>query len=152
PAAGLITLGAMRRVLEIDGADDQRAHFQRIENLVRVKTQESTLRHRKLKGRFVFDAIDANGMVWVRKDRSETADRITITPKDAIDWRFEGEAPIVALSGKPVPYETFYAALIPNAPKPLAANLQVSDSRICLAGRVAGESESRRTLAATRFA
>ena len=151
-AAGLIALGAMRKVLEIDEANDTAAHFERIKALAVNGAEKSFLRHRskRLKGRFVVDQID-RGMVWVRKERSKTADRITITPKDANDWQFEHEAPVEALHGNPVAYGEFYAGVIPGAEPPLTANLRVSDSRICLAGRVGGESASRRSLAGVRF-
>lgn len=150
-AAGLIALGAMRKVLELNEANDTGAHFERIKALATKRAEKSFLRHRRWKGRFVVEIIDRNGMVWVRKERSETADRMTITPNDANDWQFEREAPVQALVGNPVPYEEFYGGLIPGAEPSLAANLRLSDSRICLAGRAGGESALRRMLSGVRF-
>jgi hypothetical protein len=151
-AAGLIALGAMRKVLETDEANDTAAHFERIKALTANGAENWFLRHKskRLKGRFVVEKID-RGMVWVHEERSKTRVRTTITPKDANDWQFEGEAPVQALAGNPVPYDEFYAGLIPGAEQPLAANLRLSDSRVCFAGRVGGERASRRALEGVRF-
>jgi hypothetical protein len=141
----------MRKVLELKEANDSSAHFQRIEGGAKRQGEPVFLRHRKLKGRFVVDAVDRNGMIWVRKEHSKTADRVTVTQRDANDWQIEGEAPVEALTGVPLPLAAFYPPLIPGSSAPLKENLHLSDSRVCLAGRSAGEKQSREILERIRF-
>jgi hypothetical protein len=150
-AAGLVALGAMRQILELEGANDMSAHFQRIEAAAKGRGAQVFLRHTKWKGRFVVDAVDRNRMVWVRKEHSKTADRMTLTPKDANDWRVESEGPVQAVTGGPLPFAALYTALVADSGAPLMENLQLSDSRICLAGRTAGEKQSGQILQTIRF-
>jgi hypothetical protein len=90
-------------------------------------------------------------MVWVRKEDCRTGDRITITPKDAANWQFEGEPPVECLAGIRLPYEAFYLALMSEAGRMIPKNLQLSDSRICLAGRVMGENQCWQVINTVRF-
>jgi hypothetical protein len=53
--------------------------------------------------------------------------------------------------GAGLPYRRFYEDLIEGAAAPLEPNLARSDSAICLASRVAGESVSRAAFSAIRF-
>jgi hypothetical protein len=150
-AAGLIALGAMRRRLGLSDANDTVSHFRRIEALAMKRSGNFFLRNEKLKGRFVVERKDGNGVVWVRQEPSTTKFRTVIMPTDANNWQFDGEAPIEAVAGHPVPSGDFYAELVDGANELLTPNLGLSDSGICLAGRATGESDSQRTLAAIRF-
>jgi hypothetical protein len=157
--AGLVALGAIRRRLALDDANDSLSHFQRIEKLAGRREGETFLRHHTIKGRFRLDGKDQRGLVWVRREPAGAADnsthsgppRVVILSSNANEWRFEREAPTQAIQGAGLPYGRFYEELIEGATAPLESNLKQSDSGICLAGRVTGESASRSVVAALRF-
>lgn len=157
--AGLVALGAIRRRLALPDASDSLSHFQRIEKLAGRCDNETFLRHETMKGRFRLDGKDRRGVVWVRRVSSGTGDRFTqdgpprvaLLPGNASQWRLEREAPTEALQGAGLPHGPHYASLIDSAVAPLPSNLAHSDSALCLAGRVAGESVSRNAFAAIRF-
>jgi hypothetical protein len=158
-AAGLVALGAVRQRLALDGAHDCAAHFQRIERLARERATHATLRHNALTGRFTVEGLDPSGVVWVRRELARTPrtasrsgpPRITILPATAAQWYFEGEPRVQELPGAELEYAELYRDLIDSAPPVAAPNLARSDSALCLAGRVAGESASRGILASIRF-
>jgi hypothetical protein len=151
-AAGLVALGAMRRRLELDNANDLTAHFQRLRALALRGADDGTrLRYRSRRERFVVDKIDDMGMVWVEEISSKTSYRRTISIKTAVDWRFEGEAPVQVISGDKVLYERHYVELVQPGGAIKSSNLTRSDSGICLAGRIAGGNRTRTALAAIRF-
>jgi hypothetical protein len=157
--AGLVAVGAIRRRLSLHDASDCLSHFERIAKLAGRCDSETFLRHDTMKGRFRLDGIDQRGLVWVRRVSGGAGDpfaqngppRIVILASNANQWRFEREAPTVALQGIGLSYGPHYAGLIDGAAEPLPSNLAQSDSAICLAGRVAGESVSRNAFAAIRF-
>ncbi|HUR32245.1 MAG TPA: hypothetical protein VM032_00505, partial [Vicinamibacterales bacterium] len=157
--AGLVALGAIRHRLALDHANDSLSHFQRIKRLAGRLEGETFLRHQKYKGRFLLDGMDQRGLVWVRREPAGAGDttthsgppRIAILASNANDWRFEREAPTQAIQGGGLPYLGFYEQLIDGAASPLESNLKQSDSGVCLAGRVTGESASRSLFAGLRF-
>jgi hypothetical protein len=55
------------------------------------------------------------------------------------------------MKGLGLSYGPIYERLIQGAPAPVQANLEQSDSAVCFATRVAGESVSRNILASIRF-
>lgn len=158
-AAGLITLGAMRYRLALDGANDSVSHFERIKRLGMQSDVETFLRHEMHAGRFRLEGKDKEGIVWVRRETARTSKswnrngplRTVILPSNANEWRFDGEAPMQAAQRAELPYGPFYEELVEGAGVPIPTNLTQSDSGICIAGRVAGESVSRSVLAAIRF-
>jgi hypothetical protein len=157
--AGLVALGAIRRRLALPDASDSLSHFQRIEKLAGRCDNETFLRHDTMKGRFRLDGKDLRGLVWARRVPSAAGDpftqdglpRVALLPHHAGHWRLEREAPTEALQGAGLPYEPHYTDLVDGAAAPLPSNLAQSDSAICLAGRVAGESVSRNAFAAIRL-
>jgi len=157
--AGLVALGAMRRRLALDDANDSLSHFQRIEKLAGRLEGETFLRHHTIKGRFRLDGKDQRGLVWVRREPASASDttthsgppRVVILASNANDWRFERESPTQAIEGAGLPYGRFYEQLIEGTPPPLESNLKQSDSGVCLACRVTGESASRTVFSALRF-
>lgn len=157
--AGLVALGAIRRRLALDDANDSLSHFQRIEKLAGRQEGETFLRHHTIKGWFRLDGKDQRGLVWVRREPAGAGDttthsgppRVVILASNANDWRFEREAPTQAIQGAGLPHGRFYEQLIEGAAAPLETNLKQSDSGICLAGRVTGETASRDVYAALRF-
>ena len=156
--AGLVTLGAIRHRLTLDDANDALSHFERIEKFAARQDAETYLRHNSIKGRFRLDGKDPRG-VWARREQRRHSDksaqsgppRVVILPANANQWRFEREAPAETVHGAGLPYGRFYEELIEGAAAPLQPNLARSDSAICLAGRVAGESVSRSAFSAIRF-
>ena len=151
-AAGLVALGAMRRRLELDDANDLTAHFQRIRACaLRGGDDVTKLRYRSEYKRYVVDKIDDMGMVWVKAIPLKRSLRRTISPRTSIDWRFDGEAPVQVISGDGVLYERHYSELLHEGETIKSSNLTQSDSGICLAGRVAGGTITRTTLAAIRY-
>jgi len=158
-AAGLVALGAIRCRLTLAEANDALSHFERIERLAARRDGESYVRHRTLRGRFRLQGRDARGFVWVRQEQKTVADRfssngppaIAVHAGNANEWRLEHEAPVETVHGSGIPYRHFYEALIEGAPTLLELNLSRSDSAICLAGRVTGESVSRSAFSAVRL-
>ena len=158
-AAGLVALGAMRRRLALDDANDCLSHFQRIERLAMQVDEEIFLRHDGYKGRFRLEPKDDKGWVWVRQDTAGTSIgsrrngplRMVILPSRANEWRFDGEAPTQQVQGVELPCHRFYEVLVDGASAPIPSNFSKSDSGICIAGRVAGESISQTCFAAIRF-
>lgn len=150
-AAGLVTLGAMRKCLELDDANDLGSHFQRIVSLARNGTRGIFLRHAERAGRYEIDGVDNNGNLWVKKVPVTTGLRISITRNSSVAWRFDGEAPVAVLHGRTLPNATFYEHLVRQGGTIKASNLAESDSGICLAGRSMGESSTKNSMAAIRF-
>jgi len=149
-AVGLVALGAMRRRLELDGADDLGSHFQRIESLALKGDSDTLLRWRDQAGRYVLDGKDDDGMVWAKLVSSTRRIRRTITRDTAADWRFDGEPPVRALAGDHLRHGQHYVELVEGAGVAIG-NLGLSDSAICLAGRVTGEVSTYEVLARVRF-
>jgi hypothetical protein len=158
-AAGLVALGAMRYRLSLAGANDSVSHFERIKRLAMRSDVETFLRHETHTGRFRLEGKDKEGIVWVRRETARTSKswnrngplRTIILPSNANDWRFDGEAPMQTAQGAELPYGPFYQELVEGAGVPIPTNLTQSDSGICIAGRVAGESVSKSILAGIRF-
>lgn len=147
-AAGLVALGAMRRRLELDGANDLGSHFQRIESLALRAGSDTFLRWRnEPRRRYVLDGKDDEGMVWAKRVSSTRLTRRTINRRTAVEWAIDGEAPV---SGARLLYGQHYAELVEGAGLSVA-NLALSDSAICLAGRVTGEINTQEVLARVRF-
>ena len=158
-AAGLAALGAMCRRLTVDGANDSSSHYQRIERLARNNI-ESYLRNNKQKGRFRLEgAKDHQGVIWVRSVTADSSRRFVnqnrrrfgILPSNACDWYFDGEAPVQAIEAAELSHGEFYGKLVVAGAPVVRSNFRRSDSGICLAGRVAGESVSKALYAAIRF-
>jgi len=148
-AAGLVALGAMRRRLELAGAADLGSHFQRIEDLALKGGSKTVLRRRNGPGRYVLERKE-DGMVWAKLKSGARGARITITRINAAEWYFEGEAPVRALANDPIRYGKHYGELVEGADIEVT-NLALSDSAICLAGRVTGEVSTYESLARIRF-
>lgn len=146
--AGLIALGAMRKRLELRDANDLGLHFHRIQRLSDPRLSPALLRHKFQHGRFEFDQID-RGIVWLKQIAAPM--RMAVFPHNAEDWRFEGEAPVRLFAGARVPHGVIYAHLIPGQVGVLDKNLAVSDSGVCVAGRVSGASSSEAMFSGIRF-
>lgn len=157
--AGLVTLGAIRYRLTLAEANDALSHFERIERLAAHRDCETYVRHRTMRGRFRLDGKDERGWVWARQEQRGTAEtwtqngppRVSIHAANANEWQLEREAPAETVQGAGLPHGRIYEELIERAGPPMEANLRRSDSAICLAGRVAGESVSRTAFSAIRF-
>ena len=98
-AAGLITLGAMRKCLELDDANDMSRHYDRLVDLTRRQPRGVTLRHNKKAGVFVFAGFDYDRNPCVKKQRAKGISRFPITRLVAVDWRVDGEAPVAFRDG-----------------------------------------------------
>jgi hypothetical protein len=157
--AGLVTLGAIRYRLGLADANDALSHFERIEKLAARRDSAVYLRHRSMRGRFRLDGKADRGWVWARQEQSGPGRgsaqsgpaRVTIHVGNASEWRLEREAPAETIEGAGIPLGHFYQALVDGADPLLELNLRRSDSAICLAGRVTGESVSRGSFSAVRF-
>jgi len=158
-AAGLVALGAMCRRLTAEGASDVISHYQRIERLAINDAVEPFLRHKRHKGRFRLEEKDRTGVIWVRSEIANNSrscskrtklTRFGILPSNAYDWHFDGEVPVQAADGAELPNRDFYEQLMDTS-APVQSNFSQSDSGICLAGRVAGESVSKGLFSGIRF-
>jgi len=150
-AAGLIVLGAMRRCLELDDANDVGSHYQRLLELAHKRPNGVSLRHATLPGCFVFDGFDPNRNPMVKQPRSKSSRRINIPRASAMDWRINGEAPVAVRNGQQVPNSQFYAHLVKQGGNIRPSNLSESHSQICLAGRGVGAAPTRGCMADIRF-
>jgi hypothetical protein len=152
--AGLIALGAMRKRLEIEGANDRAAHFQRIRTLAAKPEFGAEIfdqRHRgRRRGPYLVDGRFEGDLLWASlKAAPET--RVTISPGTARYWKFADEPPVQILDGNSIPFRSFYS-LIPDANADVhEENLQQTDSGICLAGRPTGDAATRRAMSGLRF-
>ena len=151
PAAGLVALGAMRNRLARPQTNDLTLHFERIRSLATGGDNQSQLRSAKRTGRFVVEGIHESGMVWLRQIDAAKAFRMTVGPRAAAEWRFEGEPPVQVLPGERLPNAIIYDGLVETDQHVEASNLVQSDSGICFAGRVAGETSTRSIAAAIRL-
>jgi len=150
-AAGLIALGAMRRLLEREDANDMGSHYQRLLELARKPSKAVSLRHATERGHFAFDGFDKNGNPWVKKLKSRSGRRLTVSRSSAVEWHIDGEAPVTVLNGRQLPNPRFYADLVNGGGEIRPRNLSESHSEICLAGRGAGEAPTQGWLAEIRF-
>lgn len=153
-AAGLVALGAMRRRLECDDANELASHFQRLVALVGFGNKTFLFYPKetkpKARGPYVVDCLDPSGMLWVKLASSPDVRR-TISPATANDWKIQGDPPVQVLAGDQIPYGDLYSCLVENGDAIKVSNLARSDSGICLAGRVTGETSSKGILAGVRF-
>jgi hypothetical protein len=149
-AAGLIALGAMRKCLELDDANDVGSHFQRIVQLAQGGDASVRLRYRSYRDQYALEPLDGDGFPWARNIQ-RPGNRVRINRSSALDWRFHGEAPVVTANGHQLPNAQFYQTLIREGGAIKSSNLNQSDSGICLAGRSIGEMGTRRCLAEVRF-
>lgn len=150
-AAGLIALGAMRKCLELDDANDISTHYEKLLDLARKRPVGVTLRHKKHKGVYAFDRVGEEGDLWVKKLNSTSKRRETISRSLAMNWRIHGDAPVAVLNGELVPNSQFYANLVKRGGDIRLSNLSESHSQICLAGRGVGEASTRCCMEDIRF-
>lgn len=150
-AAGLVALGAMRRCLEMRDASDTSSHYQRLLQLARAGDATVTLRHVKRPGVWAFDGIKPSGHPIVKKLRDRSRQRINIPLESALDWRIQGEPPIVLVPGQQVPNARLYSHLVAGGGEIMPSNLSSSYSQVCLAGRGTGEVPTRGSMEAIRL-
>jgi len=152
PAAGLIALGAMRRRLESHDADDASRHLQRLRALASDREHPATLRHRSRRWQFRPELEPETGLLWACQiDGRGMGERLRILDYHATDWFVEGEPPLEVLMGDRLSHGGLLAAIADGAGAIVEATLAQSDAAISLAGRVRGESETRRFLSRFRF-
>jgi hypothetical protein len=138
--AGLVALGLLRHRMENPGADDLSRHFERISKLATSGDRQRRLMHRaSRRHRYVPLRVDRDG-VWVTQVGVESPVSRTITASSAVDWHFEGEPQMQVAAGAAIDHRHIYDALIPGEAVSFAENLSRSDSAVCLATEVLGES------------
>lgn len=153
PAAGLVTLGVLRRRLEFPNANDMRFHSEQFNTLGDSASSSRILVHSKDPGLWKFDGVHSTGVIWAErvdcrnsKGRSSKSIRRTITLAEyERDWMIQGDPPVV---GEGLHYQPHYLNLIENAGGIFKPNFERSDltTGVCFAGRASGLSESRRVL------
>lgn len=155
-AAGLVTLGALKCRLEIPGANDRSAHFERIRSLAGSVGQTIDLYDQRLRGRkrgpYRLTGHFSSEMPWAKLVNGPDEDKVTISAETARFWQFALEPPVEILQGNRIPFGTFYAALpTPRSGLTITQNLAYSDSAICLAGCPAGDASTRRVMSELSF-
>ncbi|MFZ4081794.1 MAG: hypothetical protein ACOYKN_11240 [Pirellula sp.] len=150
-AAGLITLGAMRKCLELDDANDVDSHYRRLLDIAHARPPGVQLRFTDKRDRFKFYGFDEKGNPIVKNVTVTWFQTRTITRSDAMKWRVYGEAPVAVLNGQKVPHSQIYNNLVKNGGEIKPSNLSQSHSQICLAGRSVGETRTRECIANIRF-
>lgn len=161
-AAGLVALGALRADLEKPNANDVTDHYARIKTLARNRDSTTLLKRRRntadqrgwerYKWRLDGFFPDGNPIAVEILDRPHRHDRSTnrrvgISCEQACNWCIDGEPPIHAGSEASIPYLAIYSSLIADAKDVQPTNLATSHSCVCFAGRKAGESAARATIA-----
>lgn len=153
-AAGLISLGAMRKCLELGDSNDLDNHFRRIASLAQRKVPGVVMRHASMPGKFVIDEVDSDGRIWVRKQSTKgrpSYQRMTLSRSSALNWQFDGEAPVAILRGQQIPNADLYFHLVHNGGPIQPSNLSASDSGVCLAGSVSGGANTKNRFADIRL-
>jgi len=148
-AAGLVTLGAMIGFLERSEANDFSQHLHRIRN-----EKNRILIYRKYPNwTFRYDGSDGGyDMIMQIKNVRTSASRPPLrTIFHFKDVRFQDEPFIEDIIGNELPYGIIYNALVSDNVKILKDNLRKTDSSVCLAGRVMGESKTRDSLSKIHF-
>jgi len=149
-ASGLVTLGAMRKCLELNDANDVSSHYGRLVSIAKSNNEKITLRHNRRTGVFVFDRVDHAGL-WVRKVRCSSRTTHNITKVSSVDWRIDREPPVALALGQQVPNSQLYRNLVSRGGEINTSNLSESYSQICLAGRGTGEVPTKGSMQAIRF-
>lgn len=150
PAAGLVALGLMRRRLEVPDAGDLAVHLNRLRTLYQTARESTILRRVNNRRKFCFGHADADGTLWAHIQGS-TGQRFKIIEEFAFDWHVDGEPPVQVTRGAPMAPAAILHSLFDGAGPVLEENLARTDSAICLAGRVVGESQTQQALSAVRF-
>lgn len=153
-AAGLISLRAMRKCLELGDSNDLDNHFRRITTLAQRRVPGVVLRHATRSGKFVIDSVDTDGRIWVKKQpvgKRPSYQRFTVDRHSSLSWQFDGEAPVAVLPGRQIPNPAMYFHLVQNGGAIQQPNLSASDSGVCLAGSVSGCANTRNRLADIRL-
>jgi hypothetical protein len=142
-AAGLIALGAMRKCLELDDANDVDSHYRRLVEIAHARPKGIYLRFANKRDRFKFVGFDEHGNPIVKNMTVPWPQRRTITRSGAMSWRVSGEAPVALLNGQQLLHSQIYSQLVRNGAEIKPSNLSQSHSQICLAGRGVGEARTR---------
>jgi hypothetical protein len=152
--AGLIALGSLRKRLEISGANDRAAHFERIRifatqsgNGIGILDQRN---RGKKRGPYFLEGQFSEDLLWACL-RDDPRTRVSISPSTAKFWQFSGEPPIEILDGESLPFVDIYSSIPGTSGKIFAENLDQSDSDICLAGRTTGDAGTRRVMSDLQF-
>jgi hypothetical protein len=152
--AGLIALGALRKRLEIPGANDRAAHFERIricatqsDNGIGILDQR---KRGKKRGPYFLEGQYSENLLWACL-RDDPGTRVSISPNTARFWQFSGEPPIEILDGKRLPFADIYSLIPGTSGEIFPENLDQSDSDICLAGRATGDAGTRRVMSDLQF-
>jgi hypothetical protein len=150
PAAALVALGLMRRRLEVPDAGDLASHLGHLRSLYAKGKTDTILRRVNSKKRFRLANADADGTLWAHIAGS-TSVRYKIVEEFAYDWHVDGEPPVQVSRGAPLMLSDTLQSLFHDADPALKENLARTDSAICLAGRVAGGSQTQESLSTIRF-
>jgi hypothetical protein len=154
----------MRRRLALYGANDLASHFDRIKRSVTHGGRVTTLRRTGSRNaRYQFDEVDEHGTLWLSEMLSESARRsrkspprfpmrISVTPYTATEWLFDGEAPLRVETGDALPWGLLYRGLPVGDTSIVDSNLTTTDSAICLASRLSGDSATKSVCDSLSFA
>ncbi len=151
PGAGLVALGMLRRRLCLTDAGDLASHLAYLKRLFATYRTGALLRRAGTRKRFRFIEPDVEGRLRVSPE-GDPDERHTIVEEFAYDWYVDGEPYPVAPRGRPLKLPlAVLDLLLPDACPVVPENLARTDSAICLAGSVAGESRAMAHLSAVRF-
>ena len=144
PAAGLVALGAMRRHLEMDDANDVDAHFRRLNELAR-RCRDVELKHPQENRRWRLD-VDSTGRLWARHLTKRGYSK-SISRDSASQWRLADEPPVAVSATtsawQAIPNGDLYERLILRGDRVRPSNLTATDSGVCLASSLAGGANTR---------
>lgn len=149
PAAALIALGLMRRRMELRNAGDLASHLGRLRDLFSTAREGTVLRRVNNRKRFRFLKAETDGTLWVHP-QGDTS-RHKIIEERAYDWYVDGEPQVQVPGGAPLLVSGILHTLFKESSAVLPENLDRTDSAICFAGRVGGESQTHEALSAVQF-
>lgn len=151
PGAALVACGMMRRRLCVSDAGDLADHLAHLGRLFTTARASTLLRRPANRKRFRFIDRGADGSLRVSPE-GRPDERHTIVEAFAFDWCVDGEPHPVAPKGRPLSLPlALMDRLVPEACSIIPENLARTDSAICLAGPVAGESRAEEQLSRVRF-
>lgn len=148
-AAGLIALGAIRKYMEMDDANDVTSHFERLRAFAQTPPHQVRFRRINHLGKYRFIGMNQDGYLMVKKENAEVTQ--CILKQNAYKWHVDGESPVVLPCGQKIPNQELYENILLQGGLIVNENLSRSHSELCLTSKPAGEAPTKRCMSKFRF-
>lgn len=150
PAAGLITLGAMIRLLERPSETHLEKHYNRLRVSARDQSKPWIVKNSSSNRRFILSGVRpilGQECIWAKLDDGKKGE--AITQKNCARWRFD-EEPFVLSDADRIPFGKFYDRLTTYHPE-RESNFALSDANLWLTTKSVGEPATRSDLQQVKF-